>query len=155
MGISLPLSFKSIANKAASTGGVSIKNVLYKITKRSCLLFFFGLVTSNDDSKYLTHLRIMGVLQRFAISYFVCAILELIFFSLNNFKYLDTTNLDFNDHGSKILFIKERFKEFFLYPIQWLIVSLITLIWLLLTFLLPVPGCPTGYLGPGGLHQNA
>ncbi len=26
--------------------------------------------------------------------------------------------------------------------------------WLLLTFLLPVPGCPTGYLGPGGDMQN-
>lgn len=24
-----------------------------------------------------------------------------------------------------------------------------------LTFLLPVPGCPTGYLGPGGLADNS
>ena len=33
--------------------------------------------------------------------------------------------------------------------------SILELIWICLTFLLPVPGCPTGYLGPGGLHKNS
>ena len=28
------------------------------------------------------------------------------------------------------------------------------IIWLALTFAMKVPGCPTGYLGPGGLHEN-
>ena len=27
-------------------------------------------------------------------------------------------------------------------------------VWILITFLLPVPNCPTGYLGPGGKHNH-
>jgi heparan-alpha-glucosaminide N-acetyltransferase len=37
---------------------------------------------------------------------------------------------------------------------QWLLVSLITIIWVLITFFLKVPNCPTGYLGPGGKHDG-
>lgn len=33
---------------------------------------------------------------------------------------------------------------------EWPVVGLAPLIWLLFTFCVPVPGCPTGYLGPGG-----
>ncbi|XP_030886091.1 heparan-alpha-glucosaminide N-acetyltransferase [Leptonychotes weddellii] len=34
---------------------------------------------------------------------------------------------------------------------QWLFILMLESIWLGLTFFLPVPGCPTGYLGPGGI----
>ena len=27
--------------------------------------------------------------------------------------------------------------------------------WCLVTYMLPVPGCPTGYTGPGGIHNNS
>ena len=37
--------------------------------------------------------------------------------------------------------------------LQWLIILALTVTHTLLTFLLPVPDCPTGYLGPGGLHN--
>lgn len=30
----------------------------------------------------------------------------------------------------------------------------IVALYLLITFQLPVPGCPSGYLGPGGMHEN-
>lgn len=33
---------------------------------------------------------------------------------------------------------------------QWLIILAIMTVHTLITFLLPVPGCPAGYLGPGG-----
>src|SRR5690606_2188419 len=33
---------------------------------------------------------------------------------------------------------------------QWISMLVIALCYLLIQFLLPVPGCPTGYLGPGG-----
>ena len=161
MGISIPLSFKSIASKSINLNGVQtlrLRQMLYKITKRSCLLFFFGLVTSNSTEHFLTHLRIMGVLQRFAISYFVCALLELIYFRMNNYTYVDSNTNNFGEinwQSSKLKTITSKFKEVFLYPIQWLIISMFTLVWLLLTFLLPLNGCPTGYIGPGGLHQNS
>jgi len=37
---------------------------------------------------------------------------------------------------------------------QWIVVILITALWSCITFLLPVPGCPTGYLGPGGIADE-
>lgn len=39
--------------------------------------------------------------------------------------------------------------------IQWILISFLTSAQLLLTLWLPVPGCPTGYLGPGGLHEHS
>jgi len=27
--------------------------------------------------------------------------------------------------------------------------------WIVITYTLPVPGCPTGYTGPGGIHNNS
>lgn len=51
--------------------------------------------------------------------------------------------------------------KFFIFPFDPFRIFMISLpiIWLLVTFLLPVPKCPTGYLGPGGigdfgLHPN-
>lgn len=158
MGISIPLSFKSISNRAFKNGirTIKIKDIVYKILKRTFLLFFFGLVISNSDGKSLKDLRIFGVLQRFSVSYFYCAILELIFFSVNNYSYvdLDTQYPDINWSISKKIYLKSKFKEIFLYPLQWLVTFLIIVVWLLITFLLPVENCPTGYLGPGGFEQN-
>ena len=34
--------------------------------------------------------------------------------------------------------------------LQWTAMLLVVLLYLALQFLLPVPGCPTGYIGPGG-----
>ena len=39
--------------------------------------------------------------------------------------------------------------------IGWVVILLIVTVHCLITFFLQVPGCPTGYLGPGGLHENA
>ncbi len=47
----------------------------------------------------------------------------------------------------------ELFKSVLQYWIQWLVVILITIAWILITFLLHVPNCPTGYIGPGGKHD--
>ena len=160
MGISIPLSLKSISNKSLDSEGLStikLTSVLFKIIKRTVLLFFFGLLTSNSAKNNLSDLRIMGVLQRFAISYFICAIMELAYFRMNNYKYADMPGLDPEDiliQISKYLKFKSKFKELFYYPIQWLIVLLFILVWTLLTFLLPIEGCTAGYLGPGGLHEN-
>jgi heparan-alpha-glucosaminide N-acetyltransferase len=159
MGISLPLSFKSIANKPdmrdTTTGIFKTGKFMYKIVKRCVLLFFFGLLTSNSSNIFLNDLRIMGVLQRFSITYFLCAMIELIYFRINGFVYIDLNNSVLNWQTSKYLALKLHFKEIFYYPIQWLIVACLSLIWVLFTLFLPVEGCPTGYLGPGGLHENS
>lgn len=48
-----------------------------------------------------------------------------------------------------------RFDDIKPYWPQWVVIGCLELLWLCLTFLLPVPGCPTGYIGPGGLHENS
>ncbi|TKC34048.1 hypothetical protein EI555_006445 [Monodon monoceros] len=82
--------------------------------------------------------RIPGVLQRLGGTYFVVAVLELLFAKpvpeictseRSCFSLLDITSS---------------------WP-QWLFILMLEGVWLALTFFLPVPGCPTGYLGPGGL----
>lgn len=37
---------------------------------------------------------------------------------------------------------------------QWFIVLLLVLTWVLVTFLAEFKGCPKGYLGPGGKHDQ-
>ena len=37
---------------------------------------------------------------------------------------------------------------------QWLVVLTCVAVHTAITFLLPFPGCPTGYLGPGGVHDH-
>ena len=40
------------------------------------------------------------------------------------------------------------------YWLQWISVALLQLVWFLVTFFMPFPGCPTGYLGPGGIGNH-
>jgi heparan-alpha-glucosaminide N-acetyltransferase len=159
MGISIPLSLRSISSKQESGSPIRLTSILFKIAKRTALLFFFGLYTSNSYNSLLNRFRIMGVLQRFAISYFVCALIELLYFHMNNYKYVETIDTLDTEYlslrSSKMLILKNALKEIVFYPIQWLIILFLTILWLLVTFLLPVKNCPTGYLGPGGLHKNS
>lgn len=38
---------------------------------------------------------------------------------------------------------------------QWCIVIILVVTHTIITFILPVPGCPKGYLGPGGLSNGS
>ena len=130
-----------------------IKSILTKIVRRSFLLFFFGLLTSNNSHTTFDDIRIMGVLQRISISYFVCALLEFIYLLLNKFSYHEINCFD-EDYNRRLKILNYHFKEIIYYYFQWILMFIFILVWVLVTFLLPVPGCPTGYLGPGGLHNN-
>lgn len=48
---------------------------------------------------------------------------------------------------------KRQFYDIIILLPQWGVMLLIITIHLAITFSLPVPGCPTGYLGPGGNHE--
>lgn len=164
MGASITLSMYSKISSGSFMSGYNddlngrnkaiLKYLSFKIIKRSLLLFFFGLLTSNNYTVTLKDIRIMGILQRFSISYFVCAMLELLHLYLNNFEYnkIEASGVYVEKSFSRI--IRDRLKEILFYPIQWLIILVFVVSWLLLTFVLPVPGCPKGYLGPGGIHDN-
>ncbi|GAB5570267.1 heparan-alpha-glucosaminide N-acetyltransferase isoform X1 [Prionailurus iriomotensis] len=82
--------------------------------------------------------RIPGVLQRLGVTYFVVAVLELIF----------AKPVPESCASERSCFSLRDI--IFSWP-QWLFILMLESIWLGLTFFLPVPGCPTGYLGPGGI----
>lgn len=68
LGSSMALSFKNVV----VTRG-NVLETLWRIVRRTFILFALGLlVNSNYD---MSHARIPGVLQRFAISYFVVALI--------------------------------------------------------------------------------
>lgn len=87
-----------------------------------------------------SNLRIPGVLQRIGLTYFIVASMELIFTKPQR---------------------NEQFGPWYICPdiidswLQWLVVIFFAVAHTLITLLMPVPGCPTGYLGPGGMDQHS
>ncbi|XP_071757941.2 heparan-alpha-glucosaminide N-acetyltransferase isoform X1 [Centroberyx gerrardi] len=137
MGTSIALSVNSLLR-----GGSTRCSLLWKTVWRSLQLFIIGVLVINPNycqgPLSWDNLRIPGVLQRLAWSYLVVACLDLLVARAR----LDILPMDAWWYpGGEIL----------LYWPAWLVVLLLESIWLCFTFLLPVPGCPTGYLGPGGI----
>lgn len=147
MGISIPLSFHKMYHTHTDMLITNKWQPLTRIFRRTFLLFFFGILTSNNSIIDFSCIRIFGILQRFSLCYFLWAFIEILHLYTNHFTY--NSLLDLNETSWKA-----KIKELIIYPFQWMIAFLLTFAWLFITFLLPVPGCPRGYLGPGGLHEN-
>ncbi|XP_054768938.2 heparan-alpha-glucosaminide N-acetyltransferase-like isoform X1 [Lytechinus pictus] len=130
MGTSIHLAFNNLLSK-----GRSYRSIFKKLVVRSITLFFLGVCFQPHND--LRTLRIPGVLQRFGISYFVVAS-----------SYLVSRRLlaRRKERTGKWYMMFRDVTDYLELPLA---VCLIT-IHLLLTFLLPVPGCPLGYQGPGG-----
>nr|XP_016851015.1 PREDICTED: heparan-alpha-glucosaminide N-acetyltransferase-like [Anolis carolinensis] len=67
--------------------------------------------------------------------------------SAASWVYLLHCGIDFDTWWASV-------RDIVLYWPEWIIVVILELLWLCLTFLLPVPGCPRGYLGPGGIGDD-
>ncbi|XP_019377783.1 PREDICTED: heparan-alpha-glucosaminide N-acetyltransferase [Gavialis gangeticus] len=137
MGSSISLSLSSLLRR-----GCSKWNALGKILWRSFLLFLIGVVVVNPNyclgPMSWDSLRIPGVLQRLGFTYLVVAIMELLFARV----VAASENLEMP---------YSAFQDILCYWPQWLFILSLEAIWLCLTFLLEVPGCPRGYIGPGGI----
>uniref|UniRef100_A0A674A1P5 Heparan-alpha-glucosaminide N-acetyltransferase n=1 Tax=Salmo trutta TaxID=8032 RepID=A0A674A1P5_SALTR len=137
MGTSISLSVSS-----ALRCGLSRFSLFTKAVWRSVQLFLIGLLIINPNycqgPLSWDSLRIPGVLQRLAFSYLVVASLDLCV----AWNSLDNLPVDAWWYSAR---------EFLLYWPAWLCVIVLETVWLCLTFLLPVPDCPSGYLGPGGI----
>ncbi|NWH72255.1 HGNAT acetyltransferase, partial [Piaya cayana] len=137
MGTSISLSLSSMLRRGASK-----KQVLGKILWRSFLLILLGIIVVNPNyclgPLSWDNLRIPGVLQRLGFTYLVVAALEVLF------------TRDGADSGT-LETSCPALKDILPYWPQWIFILMLEVIWLCLTFLLPVPGCPRGYLGPGGI----
>ncbi|NWX91701.1 HGNAT acetyltransferase, partial [Nothoprocta pentlandii] len=138
MGTSVSLSLSSMLR-----WGSSKKKVLLKILWRSFLLILLGIVVVNPNyclgPLSWDNLRIPGVLQRLGFTYLVVAALQL------PFTGIAAENVPVSCMPPPAL------QDILPYWPQWVFILTLEAIWLCLTFLLPVPGCPRGYLGPGGI----
>ncbi|XP_077999350.1 heparan-alpha-glucosaminide N-acetyltransferase-like [Glandiceps talaboti] len=133
MGTSIVLAFNALLKKGASKG-----RLFFKIVKRTIILFALGLIldTGKDRSGVdLSTIRIPGVLQRFSICYFVVATVELLTAKVED--------------PYKFKFYSALRDQIHLW-LHWIVAICLLTLYMCLLFLLPVPGCPTGYLGPGG-----
>ncbi|CAF3370347.1 unnamed protein product [Rotaria sp. Silwood1] len=151
LGTSLVFSLKNSIDK-----GVSKLTLLKKVATRTIKLFLIGFILNTRFKVDLTVVRILGVLQRFAVVYGVIATIEVL--CLQSKQYLSTTNNYTSTTTTVKLGTKKRLTTLFCdiinFPLQWLInIGLITL-WILIVYLVPFEDCPAGYLGPGGLHEN-
>uniref|UniRef100_A0A3B3CB71 Si:dkey-192p21.6 n=1 Tax=Oryzias melastigma TaxID=30732 RepID=A0A3B3CB71_ORYME len=91
-------------------------------------------------------LRIPGVLQRLAFTYFVLSLLQT-FWGRKAIPQSEVRRkLHLRDPSSSRTLNKTEE--------SWLMIFLLETLWLCITFLLPVPNCPTGYLGAGGIGDN-
>ncbi|KAM9329534.1 heparan-alpha-glucosaminide N-acetyltransferase [Gastrophryne carolinensis] len=137
MGTSIHLSLNSMLRK-----GITRWKLFWKILWRSIQLFLIGLFVVNPNycrgPLSWSEIRIMGVLQRLSLTYLVVSVLELL--SLKPGFETPPQN--------RTCFLLQDMVMF--WP-QWLLVFALEAVWLCLTLVLPVPGCPTGYLGPGGI----
>ncbi|XP_077799705.1 heparan-alpha-glucosaminide N-acetyltransferase isoform X2 [Macaca mulatta] len=168
MGSSIFLSMTSVLQR-----GCSKFRLLGKIAWRSFLLICIGIIIVNPNyclgPLSWDKVRIPGVLQRLGVTYFVVAVLELLFAKpvpehcasrqgltmLPRLASNSWTQVIFLPRPPKLLGLQERsclsLRDITSSWPQWLLILALEGLWLGLTFLLPVPGCPTGYLGPGGI----
>ncbi|XP_070210479.1 heparan-alpha-glucosaminide N-acetyltransferase-like isoform X2 [Littorina saxatilis] len=134
MGTSMTFSFKSMYKRE-----MTARAIVTKVITRSFKLFALGIVLNSSWGPVdLSGLRIPGVLQRFALTYLFISLIHLPFYRKND------------SH-------KDRkwapIRDVILYLPEWLVHLALLSLFLALTYALPVPGCPTGYTGPGGLSQ--
>lgn len=134
MGAAMSFSYQSLAKRKAGKGMIFVK-----ILRRSLILFLLGFLVSSGGSHNFTNWRFMGVLQRFALTYLITASVHTLF--------MTDCNSNANTKWKYVRDVTNYWKE-------WIVQGTILFIHTCFTFLLPVPGCPTGYLGPGGLADH-
>lgn len=130
MGLCVPMAMRSLRRRQ-----VARRRIVTKVIKRTVLLFVIGFVLSNIGQYDVRRLRIMGVLQRIAIAYLGVSL-------------LCVTCSDPQDGEPRPA------SDLLLVLPQSLVALVLVALHLVATFMLPVPGCPTGYLGPGGAHRG-
>ncbi|XP_031628030.1 heparan-alpha-glucosaminide N-acetyltransferase [Contarinia nasturtii] len=137
MGVCIPISLKSQFAK-----NIPRSDILSNIFVRSVKLFFIGLLIHTAHGPDIRDIRIMGVLQRFGISYLVVASLQVL---LRKQVAIDSEE---RSRSWRISFLDVTSLSS-----QWIIMLVITAFHLIVIFFIPVPNCGVGYLGPGGIHE--
>ncbi|XP_016982540.1 heparan-alpha-glucosaminide N-acetyltransferase [Drosophila rhopaloa] len=134
MGVCIPLSVKSQLSR-----GNSKTSICLRILWRSIKLFAIGLCLNSMGGTKLEHLRLMGVLQRFGVAFLVVGVLH--------------TLCSRREPISPQRSWQRAVHDVCLFSGELAVLLALVATYLGLTFGLQVPGCPRGYLGPGGKHD--
>lgn len=113
-------------------------------SQRSVKLFLIGFFIHTTHGPALGDVRIMGVLQRFGIVYLVTASLYALFG-----QPIRTDEWQMETRKWRLYF-----HDVIVLMPQWSIIIAIVAVHLATIFWLPVPNCPSGYLGPGGISEG-
>ncbi|XP_067828430.1 heparan-alpha-glucosaminide N-acetyltransferase [Heptranchias perlo] len=139
IGTSVALSFSAMLRR-----GIHRLQLLRKLTWRTIILLLIGAFYINygpaDGPLSWERTRIPGVLQRLGFTYFVIAVMETCCAKKELKQHTDC--------------IWAPVRDILIYWPEWIFMALLETLWLCLTFLLPVPGCPRGYLGAGGIGDD-
>ena len=136
MGVCVPMSVRSAIRKETP-----VRAVVWAVTVRSVKLFLLGFILNTLGGWItLARLRVPGVLQRFAISYWV---VFLVGYSLSPAPSSAPAKA-----AGRLADVLQLWR-------QWLALLLVLAAHQLVVYLVPAPGCGRGYAGPGGLHDWA
>ncbi|XP_026750425.1 heparan-alpha-glucosaminide N-acetyltransferase-like [Galleria mellonella] len=111
--------------------------VLYQVARRALAMAVLGIVLGSVNVSW-SNVRLPGVLQRLAAMYLIVGALECAFMK---------TSQDITPGRSLFRDIVAGWK-------QWLVTIVLVVIQVCITLAVPAPGCPRGYMGPGGLHMS-
>ncbi|KAL2083233.1 hypothetical protein ACEWY4_021006 [Coilia grayii] len=128
IGTSVVLAFSSMRRR-----GVGRLQLLRKLSWRTAVLMLIGFCFMNysprDGPLSWSWLRIPGVLQRLGFTYFALALMQ---------TFSARTDIPLKQHHWW-----NPIQDVVLYWPEWVFILALETLWLCLTFLLPVPGCPT------------
>ncbi|CAG9802036.1 unnamed protein product [Chironomus riparius] len=129
MGVCIPMSIRSQFMRKIAT----IK-IVQRILTRSVLLFLIGLCMFAQSVTF-SEVRIMNVLQRFAIAYLLVSLVHVAFVQYPEYRapqLLDDLKLVWK---------------------EWILMVCIVAIHTGIVFGIKLDGCDRGYVGPGGTHD--
>ncbi|XP_044733206.1 heparan-alpha-glucosaminide N-acetyltransferase [Chrysoperla carnea] len=136
MGFCIPISIQSQLKKR-----VNRFQIFAQILQRSITLFIIGLgLNTVASGANVETIRICGVYQRFAVCYFVVGVIMVIFTR--------------RDYGPPKSTLAETCEDILKILPQWIVIGILVAVHTCVIFLIEFPGCPKGYLGPGGFHEN-
>ncbi|GBP55981.1 Heparan-alpha-glucosaminide N-acetyltransferase [Eumeta japonica] len=133
MGEALVLSLNARLRTAMSR-----TTALVQVARRSLVMAMIGVLLGSANVNW-NNLRLPGVLQRLAAMYFIVGAIECAFINVSQ---------NIRSGMSLIRDITNGWK-------QWLVTFTLVAIQVGMSLGVEAPGCPVGYLGPGGLHLSA
>lgn len=137
MGVTMAISLKNLVIKK----DLPLLKVYLGVVTRSLKLFFVGLILGSNGHADIRTIRIPGVLQRFAVSYLFVASVHILSLHINK-----------DELYSRINYMNDIIP----YWPDWILTGVMLILHFTLTFAWKFdPDCPRGYVGPGGLAENA